>query len=53
MGKNLNSRKAVKSHIEKCALDGTWFDDYGNIYNVIAWQPLPNAYQPEQKGDAG
>lgn len=26
-----------------------WFDDNYNYYNVIAWQPLPEPYQP--KGD--
>lgn len=29
----------------KCAPDGTWFDEYGNIYHVIAWQPLPEPYK--------
>lgn len=29
----------------KCAPDGTWFDEYGNIYKVIAWQPLPEPYK--------
>lgn len=25
--------------------DGTWFDDSGNLYKVIAWRPLPEAYK--------
>lgn len=31
----------------KCASDGTWFDDLGYTYDVIAWQPLPDPYQPK------
>lgn len=31
----------------KYSCDGSWFDDYGTVYNVIAWQPLPERY----KGD--
>lgn len=27
--------------------EGIWVDDYGNVYNVIAWQPLPEPYIPE------
>lgn len=27
--------------------EGIWGDDYGNTYNVIAWQPLPEPYIPE------
>lgn len=27
--------------------DSTWFDDNGYVYNVIAWRPLPDLYQPE------
>ena len=29
----------------KCAPDGTWFDDFGEVYDVIAWQPLPEPYR--------
>lgn len=25
--------------------DGTWFDDLGDVYSVIAWQPLPELYR--------
>lgn len=32
----------------KYSWDGTWFDDYGTVYNVIAWQPLP---EPHKGGD--
>lgn len=27
--------------------DGTWFDDNGIVYNVIAWRPLPEPYRQE------
>lgn len=29
--------------------DGVWIDDYGNVYNVIAWQPLPESYIPKMQ----
>lgn len=29
--------------------DGVWVDDYGNVYNVIAWQPLPEPYIPRNQ----
>ena len=29
--------------------DGTWFDDNGYVYDVIAWRPLPEPYHPEPK----
>lgn len=28
--------------------DSTWFDDYGYVYDVIAWRPLPEPYRPER-----
>lgn len=35
----------------KCAPDGTWFDDFGEVYDVIAWQPLPEPYRAADKPD--
>lgn len=29
--------------------EGTWFDDNGNLYEVVAWRPMPGAYRPQQK----
>ena len=29
--------------------EGIWVDDYGNVYNVIAWQPLPEPYIPRNQ----
>lgn len=34
----------------KYASDGTWFDDDGDIYDVIAWQPLPEPYKEIEHG---
>ena len=31
--------------------DSTWFDDYGYVYDVIAWCPLPEPYRPERSED--
>ncbi len=28
--------------------DSTWFDDNGYVYNVTAWQPLPEPYHPKR-----
>ena len=38
---------ANKATTLKCASDGTWFDEFGNIYDAIAWQKLPQPYQPK------
>lgn len=27
--------------------EGTWFDDFGNVYSVYAWMPMPEAYRIE------
>lgn len=27
--------------------NGKWIDDYGTQYDVIAWLPLPPAYDPK------
>lgn len=32
----------------KCSSDGTFFDDNGYVYPVIAWRPLPEPYKPKQ-----
>lgn len=32
----------------KYSPDGTWFDDSGQVYVVIAWRPLPEPYRPEK-----
>ncbi len=28
--------------------DGTWFDDIGEVYDVVAWQPLPEPYKTKK-----
>ncbi len=42
---NVTINGASKATTLKYAPDGTWFDDSGEVYNVIAWQPLPEAYK--------
>ncbi len=42
---NVTIKGADKATTLKYAPDGTWFDDSGEVYNVIAWQPLPEAYK--------
>lgn len=45
---NVTIRGASESTTLKYSPDGTWFDDNGHIYDVIAWQPLPEIYRPER-----
>lgn len=44
---NVTIKGADKATTLKYAPDGTWFDDSGEVYNVIAWQPLPEPYKGE------
>ena len=44
---NVTIKGAERTTTLKYSWDGTWFDDYGTVYNVIAWQPLPERYKPE------
>ena len=41
-------RGGQESTTLKYSPDGTWFDDYGYVYDVIAWRPLPEPYRPER-----
>lgn len=41
-------RGASESTTLKYNPDGTWFDENGCIYDVIAWRPLPEPYCPER-----
>lgn len=45
---NVTIKGAEKATTLKYSWDGTWFDDNGNVYNVIAWQPLPAPYKPKK-----
>lgn len=45
---NVTIKDASKVTTLKYAPDGTWFDDLGEVYNVMAWQPLPEPYKPEE-----
>lgn len=42
---NVTIKGASKATTLKYAPDGTWFDDSGEVYNVIAWQLLPEPYK--------
>ena len=46
---NVTIKGAERTTTLKYSWDGTWFDDYGTVYNVIAWQPLPEQYKPKEK----
>lgn len=42
-------RGASESTTLKYSPDGTWFDENGYVYDVIAWRPLPEVYRPADK----
>ena len=43
-------RGASESTTLKYSPDGTWFDENGYVYDVIAWSPMPEVYRPERCG---
>ena len=45
---NVTIRGASESTTLKYSPNGSWFDSYGCVYDVIAWQPLPEPYKPKQ-----
>lgn len=45
---NVTIKGASKATTLKYAPDGTWFDDSGEAYKVVAWKPLPGSYKPEE-----
>lgn len=38
---------ATESTTLRCNPEGVWSDDYGNEYEVVAWQQMPEAYKDE------
>ncbi len=46
---NVTIKGADKATTLKFAPDGTWFDDSGEVYSVIAWKPLPERYRPTEE----
>ena len=42
---NVTIKGADKATTLKYAPDGTWFDDSGEVYKVVAWKPLPEPYK--------
>ena len=45
---NVTIKGADKATTLKYSPDGIWFDDLGEVYQVVAWQPLPEPYKPEE-----
>lgn len=43
---NVMIKEAEIATTLKYSWDGTWFDDIGEVYDVVAWQPLPEPYIP-------
>lgn len=41
-------RETSESTVLKYSPDGTWFDENGYVYDVIAWRHLPEPYHPER-----
>lgn len=46
---NVTIKWATETTTLKYSWDGTWFDNNGYVYNVIAWKPLPEAYRRHSK----
>lgn len=44
---NVTIKGADKATTLKYAPDGTWFDDLGEVYKVVAWKSLPEPYKGE------
>lgn len=44
---NVMIKGAERATTLKYSWDGTWFDDRGDIYDVVAWQPLPERYKSD------
>lgn len=42
---NVMIKGANRATTLRCAHDGTWFDEFGHVYPVIFWQPLPEPYK--------
>lgn len=45
---NVTIKGADKATTLKYSPDGTWFDESGEVYQVVAWQSLPEPYKPEE-----
>lgn len=42
---NVMIKDACRPTTLKYAPDGSWFDDLGEVYEVVAWMPLPEPYK--------
>ena len=47
---NVMIKGANRATTLRCAPDGTWFDEFGHVYPVIFWQPLPEPYKEQENG---
>lgn len=47
---NVMIKGANRATTLRCAPDGTWFDEFGHVYPVIFWQPLPEPYKESENG---
>ena len=43
---NVTIRGASEATTLRYSPEGNWFDCNGYVYDVIAWQPLPEPYRP-------
>lgn len=47
---NVMIKGANRAATLRCAPDGTWLDEFGHVYPVIFWQPLPEPYKEQENG---
>lgn len=45
---NVTIKGADKATTLKYSPDGIWFDDSGEMYQVVAWKPFPDPYKPDE-----
>lgn len=46
--KELTNNQKRKEFLEDYTGWDIWLDDLGEVYQVVAWQPLPKPYKPEE-----
>lgn len=45
---NVTIKGASRAATLRCSSGGTWFDEFGHVYPVIAWQPLPLPFRDKE-----
>lgn len=48
---NVMIKDACRATTLRYAPDGAWFDDSGEVYEVVAWMPLPEPYKEDDRND--